>query len=261
MYQDAVEELEEELPFSSIPARIKLTGFVFTEDDSGFNLEFYDCDDVSISGLDFIEIDKEMRAVITASTYDTSTHEEQVIYIVPSPSYLTRLELVMGDSERAASVIDQMHEQAQIAKQISHSVNFYKLTLEEQCSILSAPADAVSEQVGVLVGCFADSRIDSRVRRFYQLPADVLHVTGWHSELISEYRSEGDTLLSVVADTMDVYNPDIDDIEGSGPLESLSDLPLSGGEPMVVMEDQGRGMLYLVRVSYIVHRAPVLEVE
>ncbi len=161
------------------------------------------------------------------------------------------------DRAQIRKAIDEMHSQVEASRQIVQDAHFYQLDLDDQIEALSTPAVAIQDNLAVLFELYGDMQVEWSVVRYRQIQRDMLHILGWDSELMKEYQAEDNEPLAVVADTIDVYNPDIDSDGRQLPFESPKEFIFSGGEPMVVLENRDLKMLYVVRVSDIIHFRPV----
>ena len=259
MREEAIEELEMELPSGYTLDAIYVTGFVFVRDGNDkYTLEFCDSDMVAVDGAAFIEVrEGEFRAVLSATTWDTTTQEEKTIYIVPSKDYLSRLETPLTEESQVDDIVALLQQEVNAVRTIVQTPDFYKLPLDEQREMLEIHSDNVSDHLGVLSEFFEDYSVDFRVTEYRSLPEDLLEL-GWDNPLVSHEKIEGGATLSIVADTFSMYNPDVEDGSRTTAFQSIDEFILSDGEPMVVLESTMTGMYYLVKARDIVHCAPIV---
>lgn len=259
VYGEAIEELEAELPSGDLLDAVYLTGFVFTNDgNDNYQLTFCDSDMIMIDGPEFIEVDGEFKAVLSATIWDSTTKEEGTVCVVPSQDYLMRFESPMGEESKIYTIVSAMHRDADGARAIISTPDFYQLPLDEQQEVLEIYAESVSDHLATLDEFFEDYRVDFRVTEYRCLPGDILGL-GWDNPLVNHEKVVGGATLSVVADAFSVHNPDTDDPTRVEAFKGSEEFVMSNGEPMVVLESTVTDMYYLVRVRDIIHCAPIFE--
>ncbi len=103
----------------------------------------------------------------------------------------------------------------------------------------------------------------SRVREFkgecvvsaYRcLPGDLLNAVSWNDVPLEEVNSrEYVEEFSLCADNLAIWNPEINDRPDiDGRILSVSELPLSRGEPMLIVNNAEENKYYLVRCSDVI---------
>ena len=251
-YLDAVRALEDRLPNDALLDGVIVTGMVIG--DEGYELIDETC---SIEGVDFMKIKGKYRAVLCAGAYDSESGEERRLRIIPDRHMLSRFEAIIGNESEAPDLVQELQEEALTARAIVHSPGFFDMPLDEQRDILSAPAEAVEDNLRVASNLFENCNMSFRVTSYRCLPGALLSVVPWGDSAVTEQTAdEGETLL-IVSDEYAVSNPDLDDTERTEPFRSLVDFPLTNGEPSVILEDKTTDLFYLVRARDIVYVAPV----
>lgn len=86
------------------------------------------------------------------------------------------------------------------------------------------------------------------------LPSDLLNVVSWNDAPLQEVSDDkGAEPFTVRADRLTVWNPELNEPPSlDGNIQKVTDLPLSFGEPMLMIGDRENDMFYLVRARDII---------
>lgn len=254
--EQAVRDLESEMPLGELLERMYVTGFVL--DMCSQEPEFYDGEVVN-GVADIIEVKDGYQSVVEAQVLSADSEEVKIIYIIPSHDYLFKLE-TSNEAElpRSNNIVDLFHDEAIMFREVTGDPKFYALTLEEQRSRLAVYANEIQDHLAALADYFDDRPLDFMVAEHKRLPSELLGL-GWNHPLSVKDRFDEDRFRTIRVDVASVFNPDIDDGERTEPLMSSREFALSDGEPTLVLENQQEGMCYLVRIRDIVEIAPVYE--
>ena len=86
------------------------------------------------------------------------------------------------------------------------------------------------------------------------LPSDLLNVVSWNDAPLQEVGDDkGTEPFTLRADRLTVWNPELDDPSRfDGNITKVTDLPLSFGEPVLMIGDRENDVFYLVRARDII---------
>ena len=86
------------------------------------------------------------------------------------------------------------------------------------------------------------------------LPSDLLNVVSWNDAPLQEVGDDkGTEPFTLRADRLAVWNPELDDPSRfDGNITKVTDLPLSFGEPVLMIGDRENDMFYLVRARDVI---------
>lgn len=258
-YLDSIEILEKSFPENALLDGVIMTGMVEGEDGCEFIDEL-----CSIDTVDFVLSDEggKYHVIVRANVYDVETGQERSVFVTPKRSHLARCEALLNEENTPIDLVDELHKEAHTAHDIVHTTDFYKLPLDEQQEKLSAPAEAAMDHLSVLKEFFGECRISFNVRAYRCLPGALLDVVAWIDVPLEEANTDtAATPLSVTVDNVSVYNPEIDSTDRIMAFASVKEFPLSGGEPMLALEDKSTDRFYLARLRDVVDISPVLNTD
>lgn len=125
--------------------------------------------------------------------------------------------------------------------------------MEEQLEILKQYDD---EAYNVLAAInepqeFSD---ECTVMAYRCLPSDLLNIVSWSDAPLQQPGdNQGAEPFTLQVDKLTVWNPELNDPLGlDGSLQKATDLPLSLGEPVLMVGNRKNDMFYLVRARDIV---------
>lgn len=253
--RDHIKTLSEALPDELGFDAIGLSGFVISP--SGVNnklqYEFIDSDGAYFNAVKFVRYDGAIYAVLELLLHDDLSGSSRKIYAVPSRDKLLRFEILNNDAKDLELAVDLLHDIARDVSEVFDSEVFYDFSLEEQLEILKQYED---ESRGVIKAISEPREFKGEcvVMAYRCLPGDLLSTVSWNDAALKEVGVGEETEpFNLRADKVELWNPEL---EGSSYLtkqiSNILDLPLSLGEPMLILGNSKDDMFYLVRVRDIV---------
>ena len=245
------EALSDELGFDAIG----LSGFVISPSGASNKLqyEFIDSDGAYFNAVKFVRYDGAIYAVLELLLHDDLSGSSRKIYAVPSRDKLLRFESLNNDAKDLELAVDLLHDIARDVSEVFDSEVFYDFSLEEQLEILKQYED---ESRGVIKAISEPREFKGEcvVMAYRCLPGDLLSTVSWNDAALKEVGVGEETEpFNLRADKVELWNPEL---EGSPYLtkqiSNILDLPLSLGEPMLILGNSKDDMFYLVRVRDVV---------
>lgn len=252
--REHIQTLNDELPYVGELDAVSLSGFVLTPDSADGRLkpEFIDSDRVSLGETNFVEYDRSVHAVVEATVFDQLNGQSRNIYVIPSRDKLLRFENLDNDAEDLEFAVDELHNIAEDAGGVFEEA-FCQFSLEEQLEILKQYDDEAHSVLG-LIDNPHEFDGECTVMAYRCLPSDLLNVVSWSDVPLQEVGDDkGAEPFTVRADRLTVWNPELNEPPSlDGNIQKVTDLPLSFGEPMLMIGDRENDMFYLVRARDII---------
>lgn len=252
--REHIQTLNDALPYVGELDAVSLSGFVLTPDSADGRLkpEFIDSDRVSLGETNFVEYDRSVHAVVEATVFDQLNGQSRNIYVIPSRDKLLRFENLDNDAEDLEFAVDELHDIAEDAGGVFEEA-FYQFSLEEQLEILKQYDDEAHSALG-LIDNPHEFEGECTVMAYRCLPSDLLNVVSWSDVPLQEVGDDkGAEPFSLRADHLTVWNPELNEPPSlDGNIQKITDLPLSFGEPMLMIGDRENDMFYLVRTRDII---------
>ena len=252
--REHVQTLNDALPYVGELDAVSLSGFVLVENDADGSLkpEFIDSDRVSVGGTKFVEYDGSVHAVVKAAVFDQLDGQSRNVYVIPSRDKLLRFENLDNGAEDLEFAVDELHNIAEDAGGVFEEA-FYQFSLEEQLEILTQYDDEAHSVLG-LIDNPHEFEGECTVMAYRCLPSDLLNVVSWSDVPLQEVGDDkGAEPFTVRADRLTVWNPELNEPPSlDGNIQKVTDLPLSFGEPMLMIGDRENDMFYLVRTRDII---------
>ena len=252
--REHVQTLNDALPYVGELDAVSLSGFVLVENDADGSLkpEFIDSDRVSVGGTKFVEYDGSVHAVVKAAVFDQLDGQSRNVYVIPSRDKLLRFENLDNDAEDLEFAVDELHNIAEDAGGVFEEA-FCQFSLEEQLEILKQYDDEAHSVLGLIDN---PHKFDGEctVMAYRCLPSDLLNVVSWSDVPLQEVGDDkGAEPFTVHADRLTVWNPELNEPPSlDGNIQNVTDLPLSFGEPVLMIGDRENDMFYLVRARDII---------
>ena len=252
--REHIQTLNDELPYVGELDAVSLSGFVLVGNDADGSLkpEFIDSDRAYISNAKFIEYDGSVHAVVKATVFDQLSSQSRNVYVIPSRDKLLRFENLDNDAEDLEFAVDELHNIAEDAGGVFEEA-FYQFSLEEQLEILKQYDDEAHSVLG-LIDNPHEFDGECTVMAYRCLPSDLLNVVSWSDVPLQEVGDDkGAEPFTLHADRLTVWNPELNEPPSlDGNIQKVTDLPLSFGEPMLMIGDRENDMFYLVRARDII---------
>ena len=252
--REHIQTLNDELPYVGELDAVSLSGFVLTPDSADGRLkpEFIDSNRVSLGETNFVEYDRSVHAVVKAAVFDQLDGQSRNVYVIPSRDKLLRFENLDNDAEDLEFAVDELHNIAEDAGGVFEEA-FCQFSLEEQLEILKQYDDEAHSVLGLIDN---PHKFDGEctVMAYRCLPSDLLNVVSWSDVPLQEVGDDkGAEPFTVHADRLTVWNPELNKPPSlDGNIQKVTDLPLSFGEPMLMIGDRENDMFYLVRARDII---------
>ena len=252
--REHVQTLNDALPYVGELDAVSLSGFVLVENDADGSLkpEFIDSDRVSVGGTKFVEYDGSVHAVVKAAVSDQLDGQSRNVYVIPSRDKLLRFENLDNGAEDLEFAVDELHNIAEDAGGVFEEA-FYQFSLEEQLEILKQYDDEAHSVLG-LIDNPHEFDGECTVMAYRCLPSDLLNVVSWSDVPLQEVGDDkGAEPFTVHADRLTVWNPELNEPPSlDGNIQNVTDLPLSFGEPVLMIGDRENDMFYLVRARDVI---------
>lgn len=252
--REHIQTLNDALPYVGELDAVSLSGFVLVGNDADGSLkpEFIDSDRAYISNAKFIEYDGAVHAVVEATVFDQLDGQSRNVYVIPSRDKLLRFENLDNDAEDLEFAVDELHNIAEDAGGVFEEA-FYQFSLEEQVEILKQYDDEAHSVLG-LIDNPHEFDGECTVMAYRCLPSDLLNVVSWSDVPLQEVGDDkGAEPFTVHANRLTVWNPELNEPPSlDGNIQNVTDLPLSFGEPMLMIGDRENDMFYLVRTRDII---------
>lgn len=253
--RDHIKTLSEALPDELGFDAIGLSGFVISP--SGVNnklqYEFIDSDGAYFNAVKFVRYDGAIYAVLELLLHDDLSSSSRKIYAVPSRDKLLRFERLNSDAEDLELAVDLLHDIARDVSEVFDSEVFYDFSLEDQLEILKQYED---ESRGVIKAISEPREFKGEcvVMAYRCLPGDLLSTVSWNDAALKEVGvGEEAEPFTLRADKVELWNPELEDSSYlTKQISNILDLPLSLGEPMLILGNSKDDMFYLVRVRDVV---------
>lgn len=252
--REHVQTLNDALPYVGELDAVSLSGFVLVENDADGSLkpEFIDSDRVSVGGTKFVEYDGSVHAVVKAAVFDQLDGQSRNVYVIPSRDKLLRFENLDNGAEDLEFAVDELHNIAEDAGGVFEEA-FYQFSLEEQLEVLKQYDDEAHSVLG-LIDNPHEFDGECTVMAYRCLPSDLLNVVSWSDVPLQEVGDDkGAEPFTVHADRLTVWNPELNEPPSlDGNIQNVTDLPLSFGEPVLMIGDRENDMFYLVRARDVI---------
>ena len=235
---------------------VGFTGFALAPDATKNNelqYEFMDISGACIDGMSFVSYHDKFYAALEVTIDGESEDFPKKIYVIPDRDKIIRLEGFDGEAEELKMAVNELHKIANFASEVVNDECFYKLPLDEQLDVLSqyecAARDVIQD-----VSRVREFKGECVVLAYRCLPGDLLNAVSWNDVPLEEVNShEYVEKFALRADNLVVWNPEINDRPDiDGRILSVSELPLSRGEPVLIVNNAEENKYYLVRCSDVI---------
>jgi hypothetical protein len=247
--REHTQTLNDALPDSSELDAVSLAGFVLAPRGSRKRLqyEFIDNDEAYVEGVKFARYDGAIYAVIEVVMFDRLNGLSRKVYAIPSRDRLLRFESLRNDAEDLELAIASLYDIAQDASELFDRETFYDFPLKEQIEILKQ-YDNEAHNVLVTINDPREFSGECTVMAYRCLPGSLLNVISWNDVPLQEVGDDKDTEpFTLQVDSLEVWNPELNSMtELSQPISSISELPLSFGEPVLMVGNCEDDEFYLV---------------
>ena len=235
---------------------VGFTGFVLAPDATKNNelqYEFMDVSKACIDGMCFASYHDKFYAALEVTIDDESGDFSKKVYVIPDKDKIIRLEGFDGEAEELKMAVNELHKIANFASEVVNDEYFYKLPLDEQLDVLSQ-YECAARNVIQDISRVREFKGECAVSAYRCLPGDLLNAVSWNDVPLEEVNShEYIEKFALRADNLVVWNPEINDRPGiDGRILSVSELPLSRGEPVLIVDNAEENKYYLVRCSDVI---------
>ena len=235
---------------------VSLTGFALAPDATKNNelqYEFMDISGACIDGMCFISYHDKFYAAIEVTIDGELEDFSKKVYVIPDRDKIIRLEGFDGEAEELKMAVNELHKIANFASEIVNDECFYKLPLNEQLDVLSQ-YECAARNVIQDISRVREFKGECVVSAYRCLPGDLLNAVSWNDVPLEEVNShEYVEEFALCADNLVVWSPEINDRPDiDGRILSVSELPLSRGEPVLIVNNAEENKYYLVRCSDVI---------
>ena len=235
---------------------VGFTGFVLATDATKNNelqYEFMDVSKACIDAMCFASYHDKFYAALEVTIDDGSGDFSKKVYVIPDRDKIIRLEGFDGEVEELKMAVNELHKIANFASEAVNDECFYKLPLDEQLDVLSQ-YECAARNVIQDISRVREFKGECVVSAYRCLPGDLLDAVSWNDAPPEEVNShEYVEKFSLRADNLVVWNPEINDRPDiDGRILSVSELSLSCGEPVLIVNNAEENKYYLVRCSDVI---------
>ena len=235
---------------------VSLTGFALAPDATKNNelqYEFMDISGACIDGMCFVSYHDKFYAAIEVTIDDKSGGFPKKIYVMPDRDKIIRLEGFDSEAEELKMAVNELHKIANFASEVVNDECFYKLPLNEQLDVLSQ-YECAARNVIQDISRVREFKGECVVSAYRCLPGDLLNAVSWNDVPLEEVNShEYVEKFALRADNLAIWNPEINDRPDiDGRILSASELSLSRGEPVLIVNNTEENRYYLVRCSDVI---------
>ena len=235
---------------------VGFTGFALAPDATKNNelqYEFMDISGACIDGMCFVSYHDKFYAAIEMTIDDESGGFTKKIYVMPDRDKIIRLEGFDDEAEELKMAVNELHKIANFASEAVNDECFYKLPLDEQLDVLSQ-YECAARNVIQDISRVREFKGECVVSAYRCLPGDLLNAVSWNDVPLEEVNSrEYVEEFALRADNLAIWNPEINDRPDiDGRILSVSELPLSRGEPVLIVNNTEENKYYLVRCSDVI---------
>lgn len=252
--REYVQTLSDTLSYIELDA-VSLAGFVLAPNDTDDNLkpEFIDSDKAYIKGVHFVKYDGAIHAVLEVAVSDRFSDSSRRVYAIPSRDKLLRFENLNDDVQDLEFAVTSLHDIAQNVSEAFKSDAFYGFSLEEQLEILKQYDDEAYNALETINNPREFSG-ECTVMAYRCLSGSLLNVVSWNDVPLQEV-GDGDSMepFTLRADQLTVWSPELNNLLNlDGSLQKATDLPLSFGEPVLMVSNREEDVFYLLRARDII---------
>lgn len=235
---------------------VDFTGFVLAPDATKNNelqYEFMDISGACIDGMCFVRYHDKFYAALEVTIDGESEDFPKRIYVIPDRDKIIRLEGFDGEAEELKMAVNELHKIANFASEVVNDECFYKLPLDEQLDVLSQ-YECAARNVIQDISRVRELKGECVVSAYRCLPGDLLNAVSWNDVPLEEVSShEYVEKFALRADNLAIWNPEINDRPDiDGRILSASELPISRGEPVLIVNNVEENKYYLVRCSDVI---------
>ena len=235
---------------------VGFTGFALVPDATKNNelqYEFMDISGACIDGACFVSYHDKFYAALEVTIDGESGDFSKKVYVIPDRDKIIRLEGFDGEAEELKMAVNELHKIANFASEVVNGECFYKLPLDEQLDVLSQ-YECAARNVIQDISRAREFKGECVVSAYRCLPGDLLNAVSWNDVPLEEVRShEYVEKFALRADSLVVWNPEINDRpDVYGRILSVSELSLSCGEPVLIVNNAEENKYYLVRCSDVI---------
>ena len=235
---------------------VGFTGFALAPDATKNNelqYEFMDISGACIDGMCFVSYRDKFYAALEVTIDGELEDFSKKVYVIPDRDKIIRLEGFDGEAEELKMAVNELHKIANFASEVVNDECFYKLPLDEQLDVLSQ-YECAARNVIQDISRVREFKGECVVSAYRCLPGDLLDAVSWNDAPLEEVNSrEYVEEFSLCADNLAIWNPEINDRpDVDGRILSVSELPLSRGEPVLIVNDAEENKYYLVRCSDVI---------
>ena len=235
---------------------VGFTGFAlapYATKNNELQYEFMDVSGACIDGMCFVSYHDKFYATLEVTIDGESEDFPKKVYVIPDRDKIIRLEGFDSEAEELKMAVNELHKIANFASEVVDGECFYKLPLDEQLDVLSQ-YECAARNVIQDISRVREFKGECVVSAYRCLPGDLLNAVSWNDVLLEEVNShEYVEKFALCADNLVVWNPEINDRpDVDGRILSVSELPLSRGEPVLIVNNAEENKYYLVRCSDVI---------
>lgn len=254
------EELDESESFWN--STYDVDGMLYWQRDNAIVVDDGQIYDATIATFDMLYIDGRWRIVIAYEALNDERDEEEIVYVVPDEHYTSKIEgrfdpQLVEEYVNDFDMIQYFHDTAAGCAGLTSSRAFYRLRHEAQVHKLREVADGIEATLADRLGITEGSIITCAAGNYYPIPSKKVNATCKEIATYDPVRSvdlpenqrgpiSGRFTGVATPEAEATLNP------AGKKFQSLNDFPLSGGEPMIVIDNKETGIAYFVPLREVV---------
>ena len=205
-------------------------------------------------GFDIVHIDGRWRVVFEVSAEDGNG---EVLYIVPDPSFVSRLSYY---EQPVDDLLEDMEETRGEILALMLSQRFRNASISEQRQMAH---EAITDIRDTLARLFNDADQVDCVVSMYRAVHTALFNSGSYScaemaQITPVVEKDGQP-LEISGESIEIILPELAELKR--PAKIPDDVPLSGGEPMLLIVNESEHLSYLVPLSAVYGLMPAYKGE
>lgn len=256
------EEVSEQIPADLLdkPCRIKGKFFRFTDEtDTTYEALDIDTKDVTLYGAQIVKLDGVPRVIIPLGIIDETSNKEMIVFFRPkSPGGISIFSYDDDDFTPAGEspsydLMDALDVARKTCRAIIQSSDFRSSPRDQQVDLLEPAITQLHELLQCLRPAREGDAIVCTAKQFYTVPREFAAIDIMEDLRLFETTWSGNDPQPAMPSGGRIY-VDIPELrsERYTTLKGLRSFPISRGEPMVMIENTEKNVVYLIRSSAII---------
>ena len=256
------EEVSEQIPADLLykPCRVKGTVFRFTnEAETTYKALAIDAKDVTLYGAQIVKLDGVPRVIIRLGITDETSGKEMIVFFRPKSSEGLAIFSYDDDNFTRAGELPSydLMDALDVARKTCHAIiqssDFRSSSRDQQIDLLEPAITQLNELLQCLRPAREGDTIVCTAKQFYAVPLEFAAIDTMEDlqlfEVAWSSKNQPPTMPSGERIYVDI--PELHS-ERYATLNGLRSFPISRGEPLIMIENKKKNIIYLIRSSAIV---------